>query len=183
MKARCYYNKIRDWHLYGWRWITVCDEWKSNFNSFEKFCMENGWAKGKQIDRIDNDWNYCPENCRFVPPKENARNRRTNKYIEYNGMNLTHIWWAEYIGISKETFKSRLKKGFPIEKIINIWKRTWKEFWVFRRTSPVFNMSVWDEIIVNSKRERDSIYASWFIQGIKIKTRKNWNEYKLTRIS
>jgi hypothetical protein len=75
----------------------MCDEWKNSFGTFEKFCTDNGWRRGLQIDRIDNNGYYSPENCRFVPPKVNARNRRTNRFLEFNGEKKTCVEWAEII--------------------------------------------------------------------------------------
>lgn len=79
MKQRCY-NKNRprykDW---GGRGIEVCEIWKKNFSCFYKWCLENGYNKRLQIDRIDNDGNYEPSNCRFITPKENSSNRRKRK--------------------------------------------------------------------------------------------------------
>ncbi len=182
MKSRCYYAKNKNYTRYWARWITVCDEWKNSYNIFESFCIENWWSQWLQLDRKDNDKWYYPENCRFCTPKENARNRWTNKVIVFNWIELTYAWWAEYIWISKYTFISRIRQGLSIERIIEIWKRWWKECWISKRTSPVFTMLVWDEIIVDTKKERDSIYACWFAKWIKIKTRKIWNRYKLVRV-
>lgn len=79
MMGRCYREKNNRYHNYGGRGITVCDEWKISSN-FIKWCDSFGdMPKGTQIDRIDNDGNYEPSNCRLVTPKENARNRSTTK--------------------------------------------------------------------------------------------------------
>lgn len=73
IKARCSYKKHKAYHRYGARGITVCEAWKS-YKTFAEWCMENGFQKGLQIDRIDNDGNYEPSNCRFVTPEENSQN-------------------------------------------------------------------------------------------------------------
>ena len=74
MKTRCYSNKDKHYHRYGGRGIIVCDKWKHNFRAFLK---DMGYKpfKGAQIDRIDNDGNYEPSNCRWVTAVENMRNR------------------------------------------------------------------------------------------------------------
>ena len=71
---RCYDRKSRSYPRYGGRGITMCDEWRNDRNSFVRWCIANGYAPGLQIDRIDNDKGYSPDNCRFVTPAENQHN-------------------------------------------------------------------------------------------------------------
>jgi len=76
IKTRCYNkNRLRykDW---GGRGITMCDEWKNSARAFIEWALDNGWKKGLEIDRINNDGNYCPENCRFVTHIKNIHNNR-----------------------------------------------------------------------------------------------------------
>ena len=75
MKQRCYKSQSKGFKNYGGRGITICDEWANNPKSFIDWALLNGWQKGLQIDRIDNDGNYAPSNCRFVTPKENNNNK------------------------------------------------------------------------------------------------------------
>lgn len=74
MRDRCYRKTDKRYIRYGGRGITVCKAWLSNFSSFYKWCILNGWQKGLQIDRKKNDGNYSPSNCRFVEQKYNIRN-------------------------------------------------------------------------------------------------------------
>jgi transposase-like protein len=74
MKSRCYNNKIRLYPRYGGRGITVCREWRESPKAFFEWAMGNGHKKGLRLDRIDNDGNYCPENCRFVTQEINVQN-------------------------------------------------------------------------------------------------------------
>ena len=78
MKQRCYNKNHKQFKDWGGRGITVCDEWKNSYKIFYSWCMQNGYKNGLQIDRINNDGNYEPNNCRFVSPIENMRNRRKN---------------------------------------------------------------------------------------------------------
>jgi hypothetical protein len=71
---RCCDPSDKSYSRYGGRGITVCDEWRNDRNSFVRWCMANGYAPGLQIDRIDNDKGYSPDNCRFVTPAENQHN-------------------------------------------------------------------------------------------------------------
>jgi hypothetical protein len=79
MKTRCYNPKGKKFHRYGGRGIKVCVEWENDFKTFYDFCTQNGYKKGLEIDRIDNNGNYEPKNCRFVTSAENVRNRSTTK--------------------------------------------------------------------------------------------------------
>ena len=81
---RCYNPKTIGYCNYGGRGIEVCKEWRDNPITFIKWALDNGWKKELHIDRIDNDGNYEPNNCRFVTVQENncnKRNRRENEYI------------------------------------------------------------------------------------------------------
>ena len=75
MKNRCYNPKSESYKNYGARGIEVCKEWQDREN-FTIWAINNGYKKGLQLDRIDNNGNYEPNNCRWVTPKENSRNRR-----------------------------------------------------------------------------------------------------------
>lgn len=78
MKGRCYSKGNNRYYRYGARGITVCENWH-DFQNFHDWAMSNGYEKGLQIDRIDNNGNYCPENCRWVDVATNCRNRSTSK--------------------------------------------------------------------------------------------------------
>lgn len=119
MKKRCYNTLDSSYPRYGARGIAICDEWLNDFNSFYKWCNENGYKKGLQIDRIDNNGNYCPENCRFVTPKQNTNNRSVTYYIEYNGQKKSVSEWAEITGICRETIKDRIEQlGWTVEQAL-----------------------------------------------------------------
>lgn len=77
MGYRCYNPNHSNYKNYGGRGVTVCDEWRKGFSQFREWAIPL-WGPGLQIDRIDNDGNYEPANCRFVTRKENCRNKRTN---------------------------------------------------------------------------------------------------------
>lgn len=79
MKERCYNPNNKSYESYGGRGITISDEWLNNFQSFYDWCMANGYKKGLQIDRIDNDGKYEASNCQFISQTFNARNKSTTK--------------------------------------------------------------------------------------------------------
>ena len=78
MKGRCLNKNNPKYYRYGGRGISVCDEWL-DIMGFRKWALENGWKEGLTIDRIDNDGNYCPENCRWISHSENSRKKSTTK--------------------------------------------------------------------------------------------------------
>lgn len=118
MKTRCYNPKHGAYSNYGGRGISVCDEWKTSFLSFYEWAIKNGYTEYKHctLDRYDNDNNYSPSNCRWVTPLEQANNRRTNRYITYNGKTHTVTEWAKILGYKKSTLELRLLRGWSIDK-------------------------------------------------------------------
>ena len=79
LKGRVLNPKYKNYNDYGGRGITICDEWRNDFLSFYNWAMENGYSDELSIDRIDNDENYCPENCRWTTQTIQARNQRIRK--------------------------------------------------------------------------------------------------------
>ncbi len=82
MKRRCCDSRHRSYPRYGGRGITVCDEWLSGFGSFYRWACDYGYRRGLQLDRIDNDGPYSPENCQWVSPAVNVRNSSNAKLSE-----------------------------------------------------------------------------------------------------
>ena len=103
MKARCYNPQNAYYHRYGGRGIEICEEWRNSSESFKQWCLSNGWEKGLQLDRINNDGNYEPSNCRWITRKQNCRNKSNNVIIEYKGEIKTLAEWIE-------TLKKHIKR-------------------------------------------------------------------------
>ena len=116
MKKRTLNPKNKQYNDYGGRGITICDEWKNDFMSFYNWAMENGYSDKLSIDRIDNDGNYEPSNCRWTIKTIQQRNRGiyknntsgykgvsyhkgSNKYTAQIGVNKKYIYLGSYLNI------------------------------------------------------------------------------------
>ena len=124
MLNRCYWKKHKHYNNYGGRGIAVCDEWRFSSTAFGDWALSNGYADNLSIDRIDNDGNYCPENCRWATWKTQMENRRPfsqnissrktnskrsqNALIEINGIIKTRNEWCDFYGISRKTVDKRI---------------------------------------------------------------------------
>lgn len=112
MIERCFDSNSKMYKWYGKRGISVCGEWKGTdgFLSFMKWSLENGYSENLTIDRIDNNGNYCPENCRWTDKITQANNTRANKKIEYNGEIHTIAEWSRIVEIPYYTIEQRILK-------------------------------------------------------------------------
>lgn len=118
MIDRCENPKGASYHNYGGRGITICPLWRNDFTAFCEWARTHGYRQGLSIDRIDNDGDYSPDNCRFVGAKEQARNRRTNHIISFQGETKTLIEWAETIDMHPHTLQKRLASGWSIKRAL-----------------------------------------------------------------
>ena len=105
---------------YAARGITVCKEWRK-YAPFKKWALENGWREGLQIDRIDNDGNYEPSNCRFVEQADNLLNKRNTVYVNYRGsrVRLHDLWSRSKRLVTYRTFMLRFYDGWSIRRALN----------------------------------------------------------------
>lgn len=118
MKQRCFNPNNKSYKNYGGRGITICDEWKNSFTSFYNWSMENGYKQGLTIDRINNNFNYCPENCRWSDRFVQANNSRWNKHIIINGKDDTLANWLRFYNLSYDKYYKRIKQGFSEQEAL-----------------------------------------------------------------
>lgn len=123
MKRRCYDKRVKQYKNYGARGIKVCDEWLNSLESFAKWSYDNGYNDTLTIDRIDNNGNYEPNNCRWVDQQTQQNNKRNNIKIEHNGKIKTISQWSKELDISYSKLYSRIvKKNMTIENILKEFK-------------------------------------------------------------
>ena len=90
----------------------MCDSWRNDYVEFKSWAMKNGYDGNLSIDRIDNDGQYSPENCRWVTPTVQCNNTRRNHFIEIDGERRTITEWSNTSGIKQATIRKRLKLGW-----------------------------------------------------------------------
>lgn len=119
MLRRCNNKNEKSYKNYGGRGISVCPEWSHSFMSFYHWAINNGYQDGLTIDRIDNNGNYCPENCRWVDNKTQSNNRRSNRIYTMDGKTQNLSQWCKEYDMDYSRVRNRiLKNGWPFEEAI-----------------------------------------------------------------
>ena len=118
MLTRCYNSQSPQFHNYGGRGITVCEEWRNDFKVFYEWSMQHGYDDTLTIDRIDNNKSYSPDNCRWATVREQSINRRNNHIALLHGECKTLCEWCELYNINYKTVRDRLKRGWNYEKAL-----------------------------------------------------------------
>lgn len=117
MTERCENKHSERYPYYGGRGIQVCEEWK-DFVVFRDWVLANGYSPSLTIDRINNDGDYEPNNCKWSTMKDQCNNRRTNHLLTYNGKTQSITRWAEEIGMNPGTLKYRIYLGWSTKEAI-----------------------------------------------------------------
>lgn len=119
IRDRCDNPNNPNYDRYGGRGIRVCDRWQDSFENFYADMGERPSGK-TSIDRIDNDGPYCKENCRWSDPKEQARNRRSNRVVKYRGREMTLKEASELAGLPyKSVWQRVVKLGWPLDRALS----------------------------------------------------------------
>lgn len=116
MRARCGNHNNPEFAHYGGRGIRVCDRWQRSFEAF--FADMAAPGPGLSLDRVNNNGNYEPSNCRWATLYEQANNKRRSQRLTFGGHTGTVAEWSERTGLHPETIRGRLKRGLPVEAIL-----------------------------------------------------------------
>lgn len=126
MRSRCNNPNVHGYKYYGGRGISVCKEW-NDFSSFSKWALSNGYENDLSIDRVDNDDDYNPSNCRWVDnfTQQNNKSNRVTQFV--NGVELTMLQISVRYEINLHTILTRYQKGVrgndlitPVRKALTI---------------------------------------------------------------
>lgn len=142
MIKRCYSKKAREYPRYGGCGIIMCDEWKDSFDAFCLWALTNGYNDNLSVDRIDNNGIYEPDNCRWATSSQQQRNKSNNTIYVVDGVPMTATDAYEKYGINKNTFFSRLRIGWDIDKAL--------------KTS---RYGTWDPLNITYNGRTQSLYA------------------------
>ena len=114
IKKRCYNKNAHNFDDYGGRGISVCAEWRFDYNKFRQWALANGYKDDLSIDRIDVDGDYSPNNCRWVDNVTQANNRRSNRIVEINEQIHTLAEWARILDVPYKRLHKQFSKGIPL---------------------------------------------------------------------
>lgn len=119
MKYRCNCPSNPHYKDWGGRGIKICKEW-DDFITFYEWAMANGYDDTLTIERIDNDGDYCPENCKWIKRGDQAKNRRVCIFLTHDGVTKSLVDWANEYGIKYATIYHRYQLGWSVEDILGI---------------------------------------------------------------
>ena len=111
MKGRCFNGNDARYSSYGGRGISVCDEWKNDFTVFYNWAIDNGYSDSLTIERINNDGNYEPSNCRWATNTEQCNNRRTNIKIKIGNSERSLKEWCDIFELDYKTINARYHRN------------------------------------------------------------------------
>lgn len=118
MVQRCENPKLEHWERYGGRGIAVCARWRA---SVVNFVEDMGLPpNGHTLDRIDNDGNYEPGNCRWATRREQSNNRHDNRMLTFNGRRQTVAEWSRELGLPRKTIDKRLATGRSVSEALSM---------------------------------------------------------------
>lgn len=110
MKQRCYNPNEPSYRWYGAKGIKICDEWFQNPNLFEEWAISHGYSDNLTIDRIDENCNYSPDNCRWTTGKDNAKYKSTTSLITANNETHTGKDWSKILGFGVNTINTYIRR-------------------------------------------------------------------------
>lgn len=118
MRKRCNNPRSKDFRLYGGKGVKVCARWQ-DFKLFHDD-MASSYRPGLEIERLDSNGDYCPENCKWATEREQSLNTNRARLITFRGETLNVSLWAERFGMDYDLLWQRLNAGWPMEKAISL---------------------------------------------------------------
>lgn len=118
MKKRCTNPNDKSYKNYGARGITFHEDW-SEYINFHNWAMANGYENGLSIERVDNDGDYEPVNCKWIELADQARNRRSSVFVDYKGERMLAMDLDKRMNFPEGTIKRRMDLGWSLEKSVN----------------------------------------------------------------
>lgn len=145
IKDRCYNQNTPAYKYYGERGISVCGEWKDDYEAFKQWALSSGYDVNADfqectLDRIDPNGDYCPDNCRWIDCVEQQNNRRSNVVFDTESGPLTQTQYADKIGISDALLLYRKKHGQKLDAPVK------KKECVWTYNGETHNQTEWAEI-------------------------------------
>ena len=119
MKTRCYNSNYEHFKYYGGKGVTIHKDWLDDFVNFKEWSLNNGYQDGLEIDRIDRDGNYCPQNCKWSTRVQQVRNRSNTLMFTIDNETKPFAEWCDIHNINYKLAHARYKKGFGIEEIFS----------------------------------------------------------------
>lgn len=118
MKRRCYNRNTKYYADYGGRGIKVCEEWQEYIN-FKQWAVSAGYKEGLTIERINVDFDYLPDNCKWISIHEQNLNKRNSVRIEYQGKIYSLKEIAAITGLKERTIQGRYERGWTTKKLFD----------------------------------------------------------------
>lgn len=126
MKSRCYCKDDKSYRWYGEKGIRICDEWLDNPLLFEKWSLQNGYEDNLTIDRIDENKDYSPNNCKWITLEQNSKYKSTTSLIKVNEEEHTGRDWSEILGIGTNVINTYIR-NYGLENTIEFIKKFMNE--------------------------------------------------------
>lgn len=119
MIGRCYKKTRADYKYYGMRNISVCNDWKNNFLCFQDWALNNGYDDFLTLDRIDNNGNYSPENCKWSTQREQRLNNSQILNVTISGKTKCLKDWCKDLNLNYNMVYMRYKRGKTLKEALN----------------------------------------------------------------